>query len=84
MTKAGFEALTPGKRVKGFSKGDEVKEGKLTANGIQGQPHLFCPFSFGVAGVEAGMTHELHAFGWDVLHAEQYVRPNLLHLAESV
>jgi hypothetical protein len=31
---------------------------------------LICPFSFGVAGIEAGMPHELHAFGRDVLHDE--------------
>jgi hypothetical protein len=33
-TKADFETLTPGERVKGFGKGVEVKEGKLAANGM--------------------------------------------------
>jgi hypothetical protein len=31
---------------------------------------LIRPFSFGVAGIEAGMPHELRAFRRDVLHDE--------------
>jgi hypothetical protein len=70
LVKTSFEALSPGERVAGFGKRGQVKERELATKGIEGNLHFLSPFSFGVTGIEAGMTHELQAFGWNVFDDE--------------
>lgn len=70
MTKASFKAFARGERVKGFSKGGEVKERELATNGIKSHTHLFGSFGFCTAGIETGLADKLHPFGWDVLRDE--------------
>jgi hypothetical protein len=61
----------PWDRGRGWGKRIEVKEKELKPDSIESLPHFGGPFSFGIASVEASMTHRLHAFGWDVLHHER-------------
>ncbi len=43
----------------------------MKPDSIESLLHFGGPFGFGIASVEAGVTHQLHAFGWDVLHHER-------------
>ena len=71
LAKTSFEALTPSEGVKGFDKRVKIEKRELTTDGSQGSAYLLSPFSFGVASIKASMTHQLHAFGRNMLHQQR-------------